>query len=145
MSDPNRRRNGGNEFNDDQIGHLFTVFHLIRLRNNGNNGVTVAISRAFGRKGGGGRAGKRLPWTGNWIHHGGMSPNLQFVLANTSLELTKPLYSVGPNKSQLTLAMNASFFGLILVLFAMAVLSSWNKHVIFLLIVSSLLWATMVW
>ena len=67
------------------------------------------------------------------------------AIANLSPEPTRLLSLASGNSNQLISAMNASFFGLILVLFAMAVLSSWNKHVIFLLIVSSLLWATMVW
>lgn len=41
--------------------------------------------------------------------------------------------------------MNVSFFFLILVLFALAFLTSWNKHVLFLLGVTTLLWAAMLW
>ena len=48
-------------------------------------------------------------------------------------------------RTALMQAMNASFFGPILVLFAMAILSNWNKHVLFMLVISSLLWATMAW
>jgi hypothetical protein len=42
-------------------------------------------------------------------------------------------------------AMNVSFFFLILVLFALAFLTSWNKHVLFLSGVTTLLWAAMLW
>ena len=41
--------------------------------------------------------------------------------------------------------MNVSFFLLILVLFALAFLTSWNKHVLVLMGVSTLLWASMAW
>jgi len=41
--------------------------------------------------------------------------------------------------------MNVSFFLLILVLLAMAIVSNGNKHVVFMLVVSTLLWASMAW
>ena len=41
--------------------------------------------------------------------------------------------------------MNISFFLLILVLFALAFLTSWNKHVLLLLGVTTLLWGAMMW
>jgi archaellum biogenesis protein FlaJ (TadC family) len=42
-------------------------------------------------------------------------------------------------------AMNISFFFLILVLFALAFLTSWNPHVLLLLGVTTLLWGAMMW
>lgn len=42
-------------------------------------------------------------------------------------------------------AMNVSFFMLLLVLFALAFLTGWNKHVLALFGISGFLWATMVW
>ncbi|KAI5452391.1 hypothetical protein NCC49_000951 [Naganishia albida] len=41
--------------------------------------------------------------------------------------------------------MNFSFLALILTLLGMAFLTNWNKHVLFLMAVSSGLWATMIW
>ena len=41
--------------------------------------------------------------------------------------------------------MNISFFFLILVLFALAFLTSWNGHVLLLLGVTTLLWGAMMW
>ena len=41
--------------------------------------------------------------------------------------------------------MNVSFFLLILVLFGLAALTQWNGHVLLLLGISTLLWASMVW
>lgn len=41
--------------------------------------------------------------------------------------------------------MNVSFFALILVLVALAFLTSWNGHVLLLLGLTSALWAAMVW
>lgn len=41
--------------------------------------------------------------------------------------------------------MNFSFLALILTLLGMAFLTSWNKHVLFLMAVSTGLWATMIW
>lgn len=41
--------------------------------------------------------------------------------------------------------MNISFFFLIIVLFALAFLTSWNPHVLLLLGVTTLLWGAMVW
>lgn len=41
--------------------------------------------------------------------------------------------------------MNVSFFLLILVLIALAFLTGWNQHVLLLLGVTILLWASMAW
>jgi hypothetical protein len=41
--------------------------------------------------------------------------------------------------------MNASFLLLILTLFGLAFLTSWNKHVIFMMFCSTLLWGAMIW
>lgn len=41
--------------------------------------------------------------------------------------------------------MNVSFFLLLLTLAALAFLTSWNKHVLLLLGVTALLWASMLW
>jgi hypothetical protein len=41
--------------------------------------------------------------------------------------------------------MNVSFFFLILTLFGLAFLTQWNKHVLFLLGVTTLLWGAMAW
>lgn len=41
--------------------------------------------------------------------------------------------------------MNFSFFALILTLLGMAFLTSWNRHVLFLMAVSAGLWGTMIW
>ncbi|ORX37623.1 hypothetical protein BD324DRAFT_622664 [Kockovaella imperatae] len=41
--------------------------------------------------------------------------------------------------------MNICFFLLLVILFALAVLTSWNKHVLLLLGVTSLFWFSMLW
>ncbi|ORY34664.1 hypothetical protein BCR39DRAFT_513904 [Naematelia encephala] len=43
------------------------------------------------------------------------------------------------------MAMNVSFFLLILTLFALAFLTKWNQHVLIMLAVTTCLWAAMVW
>ncbi|KAL7425208.1 hypothetical protein Q5752_000896 [Cryptotrichosporon argae] len=58
--------------------------------------------------------------------------------------LIKSIFEPGANHA-VVLAMNVSFFLLILTLFGLAFLTSWNKHVLILLGVSTLLWATMAW
>lgn len=45
----------------------------------------------------------------------------------------------------LVLAMNASFYGLFLTLFGMAILTSWNIHVLALLAISILLFGSIQW
>jgi uncharacterized membrane protein YpjA len=42
-------------------------------------------------------------------------------------------------------AMNASFFFLILSLLFLGYMTDWNKHVLFLMLVSTGLWMTMIW
>lgn len=42
-------------------------------------------------------------------------------------------------------AMNVSFFLLLIVLFGLAFLTGWDFHVIMMLVVSTCLWAAMVW
>ncbi|KAI9638812.1 ER protein Pkr1-domain-containing protein [Dioszegia hungarica] len=58
--------------------------------------------------------------------------------------IVKSVFEPGANYA-VVMAMNVSFFFLILVLFALAFLTSWNKHVLFLLGVTTLLWAAMLW
>jgi hypothetical protein len=43
------------------------------------------------------------------------------------------------------IAMNASFFFLILSLLFLGYMTDWNKHVLFLMLVSTGLWMTMIW
>jgi hypothetical protein len=43
------------------------------------------------------------------------------------------------------LAMNVSFFLLLVVLFGLAFLTDWDFHVLMMLVVSTLLWASMIW
>ncbi|KAL1412539.1 hypothetical protein Q8F55_000285 [Vanrija albida] len=58
--------------------------------------------------------------------------------------LAKSIWEPGVN-SALVIAMNISFFLLILCLTFTAYVSNWNKHVLFLLFTSFLLWMAMVW
>jgi hypothetical protein len=41
--------------------------------------------------------------------------------------------------------MNVSFFLLLIVLFGLAFLTNWNFHVLMMLVVSALLWGSMIW
>lgn len=41
--------------------------------------------------------------------------------------------------------MNISFFLLLITLFGLAAITNWNQHVLSLLAISSVLWASMVW
>ena len=41
--------------------------------------------------------------------------------------------------------MNICFLLLLMVLFALAILTHWNKHVLLLLVVTAVLWASMLW
>jgi len=47
--------------------------------------------------------------------------------------------------SAVVLAMNVSFFLLLIVLFGLAFLTNWNFHVLMMLVVSALLWGSMIW
>ncbi|ODN94811.1 hypothetical protein L198_04958 [Cryptococcus wingfieldii CBS 7118] len=58
--------------------------------------------------------------------------------------LVKSVFEPGANAA-VVLAMNVCFFFLILTLFGLAVLTQWNKHVLLLLGVTTLLWAAMAW
>jgi hypothetical protein len=46
---------------------------------------------------------------------------------------------------EILIAMNASFFFLILSLLFLGYMTDWNKHVLFLMLVSTGLWMTMIW
>ncbi|KAK1923671.1 ER protein Pkr1-domain-containing protein [Papiliotrema laurentii] len=59
-------------------------------------------------------------------------------------QLVKSVFEPGANQAAV-LAMNVSFFLLLLTLAALAFLTSWNKHVLLLLGVTALLWASMLW
>ncbi|RSH93208.1 hypothetical protein EHS25_007561 [Saitozyma podzolica] len=58
--------------------------------------------------------------------------------------LVRSVFEPGAN-SAVILAMNVSFFFLILTLFGLAFLTQWNKHTLFLLGVTTLLWGAMAW
>ncbi|WVF68536.1 hypothetical protein IAT40_003304 [Kwoniella sp. CBS 6097] len=58
--------------------------------------------------------------------------------------LVKSVFEPGANAA-VVMAMNLCFFFLILTLFALYVLTGWNKHVLLLLGVTTLLWGSMVW
>ncbi|WWC95438.1 hypothetical protein V866_002301 [Kwoniella sp. B9012] len=58
--------------------------------------------------------------------------------------LIKSVFEPGANAA-VVMAMNLCFFFLLLTLFGLAVLTQWNKHVLLLLAVTALLWASMMW
>ncbi|WWC92880.1 uncharacterized protein L201_007842 [Kwoniella dendrophila CBS 6074] len=58
--------------------------------------------------------------------------------------LVKSIFEPGANAA-VVMAMNLCFFFLCLTLFALAVLTYWNKHVLMLLGVTTLLWGSMAW
>ncbi|WWC73617.1 uncharacterized protein I206_107589 [Kwoniella pini CBS 10737] len=58
--------------------------------------------------------------------------------------LVKSVFEPGANAA-VVMAMNLCFFFLLLTLFGLAVLTQWNKHVLSLLGVTALLWASMMW
>ncbi|WVQ96077.1 hypothetical protein IAU59_003178 [Kwoniella sp. CBS 9459] len=58
--------------------------------------------------------------------------------------LVKSVFEPGANAA-VVMAMNLCFFFLILTLFGLYALTGWNKHVLLLLGVTSLLWGSMVW
>ncbi|WRT69781.1 uncharacterized protein IL334_006772 [Kwoniella shivajii] len=58
--------------------------------------------------------------------------------------LVKSVFEPGANAA-VVMAMNLSFFFLLLTLFGLSVLTQWNKHVLALLGVTALLWGAMIW
>ncbi|OCF35162.1 hypothetical protein I316_03204 [Kwoniella heveanensis BCC8398] len=58
--------------------------------------------------------------------------------------LIKSVFEPGANAA-VVMAMNLCFFFLLLTLFGLYVLTGWNKHVLLLLGVTTLLWGSMVW
>ncbi|WVR07986.1 hypothetical protein IAU60_005029 [Kwoniella sp. DSM 27419] len=58
--------------------------------------------------------------------------------------LVKSIFEPGANAA-VVMAMNLSFFFLVLTLFALAFLTGWNKHVLMLFGVTILLWGSMAW
>jgi len=69
---------------------------------------------------------------------------VQSIFEASQIEYISTHIQPGANNAVI-LAMNVSFFLLLIVLFGLAFLTSWNFHVIMMLVVSALLWGSMIW
>lgn len=69
---------------------------------------------------------------------------IQSIFEVSRFESARTNIQPGANQA-VVLAMNVSFFLLLIVLFGLAFLTGWNFHVVMMLVVSALLWASMIW
>lgn len=82
----------------------------------------------------------------SWVRPPSSQRGVLLALAEVTQAPKLPFPQVRTHPAdQIPAAMNVSFFLLILVLFALAFLTSWNKHVLLLLGVTTLLWGAMLW